>query len=209
MIFIIIIFLIVTTITQHSLLIGVGQFNHGFRTPSSIFYLNSLFYLPFAKYYLFYVPTLLIMGFSNQILISRFFEYFKDKKIDFIFFLSLCFFIFINIFFYRLQEHGTDRSAQILILILFLQLLTFLNFGKDAKNDLIQMIVILGLIISLKAFYILYLLVPLVVFWILYKENKLYFLKDFIKNKIFYFFLSLIIAVINTNFLNTSCLIYP
>ena len=196
-------------ITQHSLLIGVGQFNHGFRTPSSIFYLNSLFYLPFAKYYLFYVPTLLIMGFSNQILISRFFEYFRNRKIDFIFFLSACFFIFINIFFYRLQEHGTDRSAQILILILFLQLLIFLNFKKDAKNDLIQMIVILGLIISLKAFYILYLLVPLVVFWILYKENKLYFLRDVIKNKIFYFFLSLMIAVIVTNFFNTSCLIYP
>ena len=71
------------------------------------------------------------------------------------------------------------------------------------------MIVILGLIISLKAFYILYLLVPLVVFWILYKENKLYFLRDVIKNKIFYFFLSLIIAVIVTNFFNTSCLIYP
>lgn len=196
-------------ITQHPLLIGVGQFNHGFRTPSSIFYLNSLFYLPIAKYYLFYVPTLLIMGFSNMILISRFFEYFRDKKIDFIFFLSACFFIFINIFFYRLQEHGTDRSAQILILILFLQLLTFLNFRKDSKNDLIQMIVILGLIISLKAFYILYLLVPLVVFWILYKENKLNFLRDIIKNKIFYFFLSLIFAVIVTNFLNTSCLIYP
>ena len=196
-------------ITQHSLLIGIGQFNHGFRTPSSIFYLNSLFYLPFAKYYLFYVPTLLIMGFSNQILILRFFEYFRNKKIDFIFFLSFCFFIFINIFFYRLQEHGTDRSAQILILILFLQLLTFLNFGKDAKSNLIQMIVILGLIISLKAFYILYLIVPLVIFWILYKEKKLYLLKDVIKNKIFYFFLSLIIVVIITNFLNTSCLIYP
>ena len=196
-------------ITQHSLLIGVGQFNHGFRTPSSIFYLNSLFYLPFAKYYLFYVPTLLIMGFSNQILISRILKYFRNKKIDFIFFLSVCFFIFINIFFYRLQEHGTDRSAQILILILFLQLLTFLNFGKDAKNDLIQMIVILGLIISLKAFYILYLLVPLVVFWILYKENRLNLLKYVIKNKIFYFFLLLILAVIVTNFFNTSCLIYP
>ena len=196
-------------ITQHPLLIGIGQFNHGFRTPSSIFYLNSLFYLPFAKYYLFYVPTLLIMGFSNQILILRFSEYFKNKKIDFIFFLSFCFFIFINIFFYRLQEHGTDRSAQILILILFLQLLTFLNFGKDAKSNLIQMIVILGLIISLKAFYILYLIVPLVIFWILYKENKVYLLKDLIKNKIFYFFLLLIIVVIFTNFLNTSCLIYP
>ena len=101
---------------------GVGNLEHGFRTPSSIFYLNSLFYLPFAKYYLFYVPTLLIMGFSNQILISRILKYFRNKKIDFIFFLSVCFFIFINIFFYRLQEHGTDRSAQILILILFLRI---------------------------------------------------------------------------------------
>ena len=196
-------------LTQNPLLVGVGQFNHGFRTPSSIFYLNSLFFLPLAKYYLFYIPTLLIMGFSNQILILRILKYFKSKKIDFIFFLSLSFLIFINIFFYRLQEHGTDRSAQILILILFSQLLIFLNFGKNAKNELYQMIVILGLIISLKAFYILYLMVPLVVLWILYKENKLYFFKDLLKNKIFYFFLILIFAVLITNFLNTGCLIYP
>ena len=32
---------------------GLGNFNHGFRTPSSIFYLNSLFYLPVIKYYFF------------------------------------------------------------------------------------------------------------------------------------------------------------
>ncbi len=196
-------------LTQNPLLVGVGQFNHGFRTPSSIFYLNSLFFLPLAKYYLFYIPTLLIMGFSNQILISRIFKYFKIKKIDFIFFLSVSFLIFINIFFYRLQEHGTDRSAQILILILFLQLLIFLDFGKNAKYELHQMIVILGLIISLKAFYILYLLVPLVVLWILRKENKLHLLEDLLRNKIFYFFLGLIFAVLITNFFNTGCLIYP
>ena len=58
----------------------VGQFNHGFRTPSSIFYLNSLFYLPLAKYYLFYVPTLLIMGFSNQIL-TRFLDISEIKRL--------------------------------------------------------------------------------------------------------------------------------
>ena len=70
------------------------------------------------------------------------------------------------------------------------------------------MMVILGLIISLKAFYILYLLVPLVVLWILYKENKLYFLNDLFKNKIFYFF-NINLCSFNTNFLNTGCLIYP
>ena len=41
-------------LTQNNLLVGIGNFNHGFRTPSSIFYLNSLFYLPIIKYYLFH-----------------------------------------------------------------------------------------------------------------------------------------------------------
>ena len=33
-------------LNQNSIIIGIGQYNHGFRTPSSLFYLNSLFYLP-------------------------------------------------------------------------------------------------------------------------------------------------------------------
>ena len=40
-------------LTEYSALIGIGNFNHGFRTHSSIFYLSSLFYLPFVKYFLF------------------------------------------------------------------------------------------------------------------------------------------------------------
>ena len=31
--------------------------------------------------------------------------------------------LFINIFFYRIAEHGTDRSAQILIFLLFAEIL--------------------------------------------------------------------------------------
>ena len=31
-------------LTQNSSLIGIGSFNHGFRTPSSLFYFNSLFF---------------------------------------------------------------------------------------------------------------------------------------------------------------------
>jgi len=38
--------------------IGIGNFNHGFRTPSSIFYLSSLFYLPKVNYDLIHIlPT--------------------------------------------------------------------------------------------------------------------------------------------------------
>ena len=52
-------------LTQNSLIFGMGNIDLGYRTPSSIFYLNSLFYLPFVKYYMFHMPAILIMGFSN------------------------------------------------------------------------------------------------------------------------------------------------
>ena len=49
-------------LTQDSSLIGIGNFNHGFRTPSSLFYFNSLFYLPVVKYYLFHIGVAVIFG---------------------------------------------------------------------------------------------------------------------------------------------------
>ena len=54
-------------LTQENLIVGTGNLNHGFRTPSSIFYLNSLFYLPFIKYYSFNIGATLIFGLSNLI----------------------------------------------------------------------------------------------------------------------------------------------
>ena len=144
-------------LTQNSLDFGIGKINHGFRTPSSIFYLNSLFYLPLAEYYLFNFSAIFILGFSNIILlkkISNFFEDFKLKitKIDFLNYLSLLCFIFINIFFYRLSEHGTDRSAQILVFILMIYLLETFKNKEYNKIDLFFISILFTLIISLKAF---------------------------------------------------------
>ena len=109
-------------LNQNSIIIGIGQYNHGFRTPSSLFYLNSLFYLPFIKYYMFSMTAILVMGFTNLILIRKILNFFNKEKIDYISYLCLLFLLFINIFFYRIQEHGTDKSAQILILILFVEI---------------------------------------------------------------------------------------
>ena len=85
-------------LTNFPTLIGVGQFNHGFRTPSSIFYLNSLYYLPVIKYFSFYIPTLLFMGFSNYVLLDEIKKYIRIKNLIISFILLLIFFIFINIF---------------------------------------------------------------------------------------------------------------
>ena len=48
----------------------------------------------------------------------------NTKRFMIYFFLTFLSFLFINIFFYRIAEHGTDRSAQILILLLFIEVLT-------------------------------------------------------------------------------------
>ena len=78
--------------------------------------------------------AILILGFSNLILIFKLKNDFKSKRYDFIFFLTLLSFLFINIFFYRIAEHGTDRSAQILILILFIEVLNFYRMSINKEK---------------------------------------------------------------------------
>ena len=65
-------------LNEFPMVIGVGSLNHGFKTPSSIFYLNSLFFFPHLEYYLYHISSILIMGFSNIILISNI--KFRNKK---------------------------------------------------------------------------------------------------------------------------------
>ena len=196
-------------LTQKPMLIGTGQFNHGFRTPSSIFYLNSLFYLPLVKHFTFQIGAVLIMGFTNLILITKIILRIERKKIDYILFLSLLSFIFINIFFYRIQEHGTDRSAQILVFILFIELLLFVNFSKNYEKYIPNILIILSLIISLKSLYILYLVIFFPLLFILYREKKFYLFYKTLKNKTFYLFLSSLLLILTVNFFNSGCLIYP
>ena len=44
--------------------------------------------------------------------------------------------MFILIFFYRIAEHGTDRSAQILIFLLISELLIIINYDKGIKENM-------------------------------------------------------------------------
>ena len=196
-------------LTQNSILIGIGEFNHGFRTPSSIFYLNSLFYIPLVGYNMFYIGAVLILGFSNVILLNNISSYLKSKKFDYIFYFTLLSLAFINIFFYRLQEHGTDRSSQILIFIFFLSLLNFRNEKNNIKNELIKIVILMSLIISFKTFYILYLIFIFPIIYYLKKKNNLRILLEIFKNPYFYFSICLGLLVIMSIFFNTGCLIYP
>ena len=188
--------------------IGIGNFNHGFRTHSSIFYLSSLFSLPIINYDLVHVAPVFFLGFANFIFLRKIIDNSRDKNSNlYIVFLSLLNLALINIFFYRIGEHGTDRSAQILILLFVTELLYFIN-TKDVKSSLVnELLILIFLTVSLKPFYLIYLIfiIPLVY----YQKDKLNFFFEFFKNKIFYLCLLLLSLVLFTNFINTGCIVYP
>ena len=195
-------------ITEFSNVLGLGNFNHGFRTHSSIFYLSSFFNLPQSNLFLLNLSPVFFMGFCNLILLNKIKKYLKSNKTDSVFYLSLLTFIFINVFFYRLAEHGTDRSAMILIFILIIELLHLNNQKKSFnKNYLSKLFIFITLIISLKPFYILYILLFAPILLLLIKNKVSMFF--FIKNKVLYLCLLMTCLLFITNFFNTGCLIYP
>lgn len=196
-------------LTQNSLLIGIGNFNHGFKTPSSLFYINSIFYIPYFKYYLFHMGAILFMGFSCSSLLISIKEQLSKKFIDHTFFLSLMSILFILIFFYRISEHGTDRSAQILIFLLFIQIIQINSNYNNFLLNFTKIAVITGLIISLKAFYILYFIFFIPLLFDLIKNNKIYLVKKIFSEIYFYLLIVLFAFVLFTNFANSGCLIFP
>ena len=196
-------------LTQNHMIIGTGSINHGFRTPSSIFYLNSLFYLPIIKYFSFNIGAVLIFGISNLILILKLKNDHKNQRYDFISILTILSLLFINIFFYRISEHGTDRSAQILILVLFIEILSLYRNSVNFKNFFSKIFILLGLIITLKAFYVLYLLILIPIFVGIRKEKISQILKSFFSNIYFYIFILIGFSLIAINIFNSGCVLYP
>ena len=197
-------------LTQNSSLIGIGSFNHGFRTPSSLFYFNSLFYLPIIKYYLFHIGSAIIFGSAIFIFFSNIKQSIKKKNINYIYYFDLFSLIFILVFFYRLAEHGTDRSAQILIFLILTEIFKILVLKKITIYEISILSVLFSITISLKAFYFLYGILIFPTLFIIFKNNNYKeFLQKIFFNKAFYFSVLLIILVLVTNFFNTGCLIYP
>tara|TARA_Y100000590_G_C15729987_1_gene1016622 strand:+ start:451 stop:2157 length:1707 start_codon:yes stop_codon:yes gene_type:complete len=194
-------------LSENKFIIGTGIFSHGFRTFSSLFYFQSLLYMPYIKFYLFHIAPFLILVFFNYII---FFNFLKNKKnFNITNYFSLLSIVFVNIVFYRLGEHGTDRSAQILLLLIFLFFIQLMYYEKKDKNISLYLnclLIFIFLASSMKAIYYMYLvLVPLILF------KKKFFKKFFIK-KNFLIISILTISLlgnISTSYLSTGCLLYP
>ena len=203
-------------LTNFEKIYGLGNLNHGFRTPSSIFYLNSLFYLPGVKYYLLNSGAAYIFGFSNFIIYKTVKEQLVKKKYNHIFFLSLLSLLYINTTFPRLSEHGTDRSALILIFLMSIFYLKSLNYENNRldknyfKNYYSKLAILFAIIISLKAFYLIYSIILFLWFFQIRKNFNLSgFFKFILNNYYTYLIIILFIFTIFTIFSSTGCLIYP
>lgn len=196
-------------LSENSFIVGTGHFSHGFRTFSSLFFFHSILYMPWIDFYLFHSGPFFILIFFNLIILSNLINNYKKQNFNFIYFFSILSFIFINIAFYRIAEHGTDRSAQILLILIFIFFFEIMYVKKDKKEILNYFSILLILIFlasSMKVIYYLYLiLIPIIIF-----KKKIF--KDFLIKKNFLlisivslsFFLNL-----SVNYLNTGCLLYP
>ena len=189
---------------------GIGHVNHGFRTPSSIFYLNAILFNKFTGYGTFHFGAALYLLFANLYVIEKI-KFYLGKNKNFIIFL-ISIFIFSNIFFYRIGEHGTDRSAQILSLIFIFEIFILFNLKENINERIKIMLILLGLIISLKAFYILFFIFPIIIMGHLFfslKKNFHEIIKLTFLNFFFILFIINLLLILCINFINTGCLIYP
>ena len=197
-------------LVENKFIIGSGIFGHGYRTPSSLFFFHSTLYLPIINFFLFNVGPFYILIFFNFIILKKIMKLIK-KKPDIIFYLSLLIFSYVNIFFYRIAEHGVDKSPQILLFIIILDIIIlFSHYKKKLNFNILQKytLLILTLIFfaaSIKQIYFLYfLLIPLLYF-------KINFFKEILnKNKllIIILFASLLLNQL-TSFFSTGCFLYP
>ena len=196
-------------LTTSEIIVGVGNYDPSWRYPSSIFYFNSLFYLPVIKYFLYHIGALMIMGYSLFTISIKILDKFNLKQYDQLFFYNLLSLSFILIFFYRLSEHGTDRSAQILSFVLISEILIFFSKEQNFNTFSTKIFAIGSLAISLKVLYLVYLILLVPIVYFIYIEKKMKYFKEVSKNPFFYFSILFLILIVTINFLNSGCLMYP
>ena len=203
----------ITLLTDNSHPFGLGQLNNGFRSPSSIFFISSMFFLPKVGIYLFHFTPALILNFANVILLKNIFDKELFQRQNLLCFLSLLFFTFINIFFFRLAEHGTDRSGMIIVLLSVIYLISLIN-NKQVNFENIQynknimkiFIIFICFAASIKPYYLINF--SFFLLFLFFEHTRKIFIGLFF-SRVFYLCLLLISFIIFFTFINSGCLVFP
>ena len=196
-------------LVENKLQFGLGNINIAYNHFSSLFHINSLFYLPVTKEYLFNLTNFLfqIFFFSGLIIILK-----KERIPNFS---KVLIGIVLSIYitkFNRLAEYGADYAGQLLVIFSII-ISTIVFFNKETEKDknsleLFELSFYLMLFaITTKFMYSIYLLIPLFMGLKIFGVPKL-FLYFFNKKFIFVTLFSLI-SILFYNFSLSGCLIYP
>jgi len=195
-------------LTEDKLVFGLGNFQHGYKHHSSIFFFNSITYLPFIKFYLFHSIGWFTLIFANYLIIE-FLLFKENKELKFEYFFYLLTLIFINIKFSRIGGYGTDLSAQIILLLIIPLIYSTLKLKTDNIKFASNLSIIIFLIVystTLKSFYILN-LIFLIPFFFFFNFKKI--LNYFFLSKIFIISFFTISILLSINIAYTGCAIYP
>ncbi len=192
-------------LTEHKVIFGMGNLNHGYNLLSSLFFLNSTFYLPLIDYYSFHFTLGFVLIFFNYFILR---EIYISKNNEVIKYLYIFAFVFFNLSFNRIAEYGTDKVGQLLITLLILKLFSIVCFNKQENlNKILYLIPLLALSISLKTYFLPYILLGLT---ILLLNQKFFetFKKIFLSKSFLFFFLLLSVYFFH-HFISTGCIISP
>ncbi|MBD1137520.1 hypothetical protein IDH33_01620 [Pelagibacterales bacterium SAG-MED43] len=193
-------------LTEHKIIFGTANLTHGYKLLSSLFFLNSIFYLPFIEYYSFHFSLLFFLIFFNYFLIK---EIFFKKNDDIIKYIYLLAFAFFNLSFNRLAEYGTDKVGQLLIVILLIKVFQLTCFDKDKNSlkNLMPLIPLMALCITLKTYFLPYAIIVLTAFVLGEKFFKT--IKFIFFSKSFLFFFLATSTYFLHHFISTGCIISP
>ena len=198
---------LINNLTENKIEFGISHFDIAFNHVSSLFYFHSLFKTIFTGDYFYQLGQISIIIFINTILLENIFKKKNNEYLNTSFFLKIFLIIFLNIFFYRLAEHGTDRSAQILFFLAFILTIDLFE-NKKIKKDIFELIIILfTLIISIKSFYLLYSILFFLIYFKFYKIYDLF--KIFRIFPIIYICFFILLLTIISNVAASGCLLYP
>ena len=193
-------------LTEQKIIFGMGNLNLGFNLLSSLFFLNSTFYLPFINFFSFHFSLLYFLIFFNYFVLKEIFTKTNDKVIKYLYLFS---FIFFNLSFNRIAEYGTDKAGQLLITILTIKLFKIVCFDKkkNSLKNILYLLPLFGFCITLKTYFLPYILLSLILLFINNQIRKNFTFVLFSKS--FLFSLFLLSLIFSHHFISTGCLISP
>ena len=193
-------------LTEHKVIFGMGNLLHGYKLLSSLFFLNSTFYLPYIKYFSFHFSALYFLIFFNFFLFKEIFSRNSNEILKYLWLFAL---IFFNLSFNRIAEYGTDKVGQLLIVLLVIKTLQITCFEKreTSLQNILLIIPLIAFCMTLKTYFLPYILIGLTIFF--FNSKILKTLKFIFFSKSFLIFASTLFIYFAHHFISTGCLISP